>query len=728
MAEPEVIEVEPQSTSIAIRERQRSAVLLMPVMDVNTAMVRLKEFQEFCGKYLEESKDGGNDGGDYGVIPGTKKKALLKSGAEKLCEIYGLYDQYKFISKIEDWELGLFDYSIECTLMSRRDDSVVGTGLGSCSSFESKYRWRDSGRLCPNCKQPAIIKGKEEYGGGWLCFGKKGGCGSKFADTDPLIVGQTIGRVENPDIIDIKNTVLKMAKKRCLGSNTAVLVRTPNGISRVRADGMFTMHRDNTPMELPGPDGSWLRVRAMVREERQGAVNIRLADGAGIYASAEHVFPVVGVGELSVADLSVGHLLQRGRLDLGNHALVDPEVGWVAGLFIAEGNFDRTVTKFTLCGDEEQFVERIVRVAEKLGAVVRANRRRAANVLDVNISGRAFYGLMAQFVVGDGSDGKHLSKYAWRQGNAFARAVLDGYIAGDGHRQTKGTQEKYVLGFTRRNHALASDLRTLSAIIGARLSLRPGESTCAGRIYPTTEGWISFSEPAYNGKDLGEIVDIAATRRPSVVYDIEVDDPHLFVLGNGVVSHNSKIDAVIGVTRSSGIFTQDLDDLVAVGEVHETKPAQTQETKPAQTQAEKVAAVKAAQAANAAKAAPAPTSAAEPAAPAAPATSPAPAASTPAAPAPVAAAGTAGVVLVSGLNVKSGVTNNKKWTLYIVTFNGKVKASDGNLVDNASTLEESVALQAENCRDAKTPVIPVIVPGNKKGSYNLTQLDLPKDR
>lgn len=36
--------------------------------------------------------------------------------------------------------------------------------------------------VCPNCGKDAIIKGKEEYGGGWLCYKAKGGCGSKFTE------------------------------------------------------------------------------------------------------------------------------------------------------------------------------------------------------------------------------------------------------------------------------------------------------------------------------------------------------------------------------------------------------------------------------------------------------------------------------------------------------------------------------------------------------------------
>lgn len=43
---------------------------------------------------------------------------------------------------------------------------------------------------CPKCgKTGSIIKGKQEYGGGWLCFKKKEGCGAKFNDGDERIEG-----------------------------------------------------------------------------------------------------------------------------------------------------------------------------------------------------------------------------------------------------------------------------------------------------------------------------------------------------------------------------------------------------------------------------------------------------------------------------------------------------------------------------------------------------------
>lgn len=221
--------------------RDTTSLMLTPVMNLQTAVARLREFQAFVDGYLQLSKDGGQDGGDYGVIPGVgTKKVLLKSGADKLCELYGLYDEYEIESR-EDFSTNLFYYKIKCTLKSRRDDSIVGSGLGSCSTYESKYRWRDSQRKCPKCEATSIIKGKEEFGGGWLCWAKKGGCGAKFPTGDRSIEGQVIGRTENPDIYDTVNTVLKMAKKRA--KIDAVIAVT-------RSSGIFTQDLEEFQPEV----------------------------------------------------------------------------------------------------------------------------------------------------------------------------------------------------------------------------------------------------------------------------------------------------------------------------------------------------------------------------------------------------------------------------------------------------------------------------------------------
>jgi hypothetical protein len=155
-------------------------------------------------------------GQDYGVIPGTSKPTLLKPGAEKITKLLGLCDRYEVLDRQEDWVKPFFRYLIKCQLVPVNSEAVITEGFGECNSMEAKYRWRESKRKCPVCAAEAITKGKEEYGGGWICFRKIGGCGAKWDDGDPEIEGQAIGRVENEDIYSQVNTLVKMAKKRAL--------------------------------------------------------------------------------------------------------------------------------------------------------------------------------------------------------------------------------------------------------------------------------------------------------------------------------------------------------------------------------------------------------------------------------------------------------------------------------------------------------------------------------
>jgi hypothetical protein len=176
----------------------------------------------------------------YGVIPGTgTKPTLLKAGAEKLCLLFRLGPQYEITETREGQHLTVLS---RCTLIHTPSGQARGSGLGSCSTKESKYAWRQGGRKCPNCDKETIIKGKAEYGGGWLCFGKKGGCGAKFKAGDKAIEAQETGRKPNEDIADTYNTVLKMANKRSLVA--AVLNVTA-------ASDIFTQDLEDLPQFAP---------------------------------------------------------------------------------------------------------------------------------------------------------------------------------------------------------------------------------------------------------------------------------------------------------------------------------------------------------------------------------------------------------------------------------------------------------------------------------------------
>lgn len=155
-----------------------------------------------------------HSGEHYGVIPGTgTKPSLLKPGAEKLCQLFRLDPQYEWTETVD----GLHrTYTVKCTLYHIPSGNRIASGLGSCSTRESKYAYRKAERTCPECGGTTIIKGRAEYGGGWLCYAKKGGCGSKWPDGAEIIERQETGRAPNENLPDAWNTVLKMGCKRAL--------------------------------------------------------------------------------------------------------------------------------------------------------------------------------------------------------------------------------------------------------------------------------------------------------------------------------------------------------------------------------------------------------------------------------------------------------------------------------------------------------------------------------
>lgn len=201
---------------MAEKKQSTELAVMQPLITAQQGLQAIAQLQGFVKDMLKV-------GQDYGEIPGTKKNTLLKPGAEKLNKIYGFAPRdISILTSKEDWkddEASLFDYTIK-TILVDREDRIVGIGLGSCNSYESKYRYRNASRVCPDCGVDALCRSKYEDKNtgdkGWYCYGKKGGCDAKFHSQAPEIVNQEVGKVENPDIADVKNTVLKMAKKRSL--------------------------------------------------------------------------------------------------------------------------------------------------------------------------------------------------------------------------------------------------------------------------------------------------------------------------------------------------------------------------------------------------------------------------------------------------------------------------------------------------------------------------------
>ena len=133
-AKEAVVEVVPSSRPTAITTRESA---FLPAMTLDVALARRAAIVEFVRRIMVRDQD-------FGEIPGTAKPTLLKPGAEKLCNFFGLEPEFTPIIEDLDWtgerhEGEPFCYArYRCRLV--REGRVVGVGEGSCNSWETKYR------------------------------------------------------------------------------------------------------------------------------------------------------------------------------------------------------------------------------------------------------------------------------------------------------------------------------------------------------------------------------------------------------------------------------------------------------------------------------------------------------------------------------------------------------------------------------------------------------------
>jgi predicted RNA-binding Zn-ribbon protein involved in translation (DUF1610 family) len=227
-------------------EQLPATVQVEAVLDLDAAKAQLAQLKQFVDFYLQE-------GEDFGIIPGCPKPSLYKSGANKLCEIYGLKPIFETVEVVQDWDrtiqgqaAPLFMYRVLCHIVRKADELEMGQAFGTCNSYEGKYLWRKADKACPECGSLAIMRSKTEWGGGYYCNPKKGGCGGSWKalvterhcpnDDELAIVAQIdaqpVGRMVNDDLFAQDNTVLQMAQKRALVAAT---------ISATRSSQLFTM-------------------------------------------------------------------------------------------------------------------------------------------------------------------------------------------------------------------------------------------------------------------------------------------------------------------------------------------------------------------------------------------------------------------------------------------------------------------------------------------------------
>ena len=153
----------------------------------------------------------------FDTIPGTEKPTLLKPGAEVLMSTFRIAVD----PRVED--LSTSDeirYRVFCVGTHQTTGTVLGTGLGECSSNEEKYKWRRA--VCDEeFEATPEDRRRTKYGR------KQGG-------------HYTVQQVRT-EPSDVANTILKMAKKRALVDFT---------LTALAASDIFNQDLEEMPDEI----------------------------------------------------------------------------------------------------------------------------------------------------------------------------------------------------------------------------------------------------------------------------------------------------------------------------------------------------------------------------------------------------------------------------------------------------------------------------------------------
>ncbi len=333
---------------------------------------------------------------------------------------------------------------------------------------------------------------------------------------------------------------------KCLGPDT--LVWTERGVVRIA---------DIEPGDrVAVPEGGSTAVRA-TRRTKAPSVKLTLSDGTDLIASRDHRFmradgTLVEAGALQTGDeLCTRNVRQPVRMRLLMDEVIPAEdavyelpdvkseiwyprvldlnyeLGKVIGLYAAEGWMGPTSVTFALHANEKHLHATIARFARSLG--VRCHVEIAGNKAVVSVNFKVMQHLIRYFVGGDNARNKYFKPTIYGTPEAFRHGVVDGLIEGDGHWSHEEQRESY----TSASPDLTMFMRRELEDRDRSPTIRRFENEHAG-------AWTVRFDPIKRAEATA-VVAIEDIGMQELV-DISVEHPdELFLLANGVVTHNCKI-------------------------------------------------------------------------------------------------------------------------------------------------------------------------------------------
>ena len=284
---------------------------------------------------------------------------------------------------------------------------------------------------------------------------------------------------------------------------------------------------------------------------------ITLSNGSKIKLGENHIQPTKSSGSVKAKELTLDMWIPVNKQVVETNNIGEYGLGYAVGAYIGDGSHDKNSIIYSLCRFEKdnETERKLVEFWNRIGyktIVTKTDK----NVRFVRVNGNP-YGIINEYVSGENALTKDLCQKTFSMSFNFKKGLIEGF------RDTDGSRSKKRLYTSSKN--LRDSMVIFFATLGMKAMVnyednrdeRLGTSIDYRIDYPERDSYgdLYNSDESFNYYKIVNIKNIG--KQNGYLYCFEVDDDsHIFMLANGVITHNCRLrlDLTELRKRNGGLF------------------------------------------------------------------------------------------------------------------------------------------------------------------------------
>lgn len=301
---------------------------------------------------------------------------------------------------------------------------------------------------------------------------------------------------------------------------------------------------------------------------------IELVNGAKIRTTANHLNKTFKQKEVRTKDLTVNDYLPYGLHKFKNNDSLTYEEGKIVGAFLGDGSYSQNGITLSLHSETDRnFMDWLQEyIPRKFGGIciedtLTSNLSSQKKCVNFRIQSPYLLGLVKQYVVGDSALEKEINLRALNASTDFRQGIIDGWYQTDGGNNNRiySASIKLIktmtvifssLGIVTRINTDERENRLGNNPVYTLRFYSPGDRKKLKDVYIIDDDfmWIKIKS----------ITRVASRATTSYCLEVQDDVEPIFMLGNGVLTHNCRLKSNI---EDLGFFSSIGGTALRVGSV-----------------------------------------------------------------------------------------------------------------------------------------------------------------